>query len=972
MIASAHGVRLHDPRSARGESPDGSDARVGAAAREATLARGCDDPAEAPRRQEDDREVHGGAVPRDARLPSLTFYLGTHKTGWLADPRFAEVPLFVSRRGLEIRKTQPRAVGPWALDSGGFTELTMHGRWVLSPARYVALVRQFRDEIGGMHWAAPQDWMCEPQITEKTGLTVGEHQQRTVENLLELRARAPELPIVPVLQGYTEADYLRCVELYDRAGVDLLAEPIVGLGTICRRQAMDEAEEIVRRLAGLGIRLHAFGAKTLGLRRFADALVSSDSLAWSFHARMRPPLPDCAHANCANCARYALKWREKLLSEISLTLAATSCSRDDYVTPFAPPPPPLPPPSPLQRAVLPRISPSQVDTFRDCPRKWGWRYLDGVEEPPHRSAACGQRVHTILEGWLRAGVPPDPNEVLVLDGHVYHPGLIAQAGIHNLPPPGPHHDIEVDFEVPFVSGFPALWRGRIDSAYEVLAHGTQPTPEVLDHKTTSNLGYRKLPTDLHTDAQGLVYAHAAMHTTGAPRANLRWVYYKSNKPYKSEVSFASLTREHVVEHLSLWEELAKVAITAKQRKLRAIDMQPNPRTCDKYGGCPHRQRCNLTPGEVMVATMSGEQNLMEKVAAARAQMANGGALVAPPPQNTAPVFAPAPPAPPPANGNGMLPAPWTVHRDDPNWLYNPSTGEFEQHTAEGVARIYARSQPAAPPPPPVVQAPPAPPPTPQEHAQGYMGPPVMAYREPAPPPAPPMTGAQAQAYTHPPAVAAPPPTPLDAGTRAAVAMAIQQFNALDSQILASYPHVAPHLAALRAELQPPQRATGINAPEGAALAPLAQPAAVVEAAKPSKVVKDESMVGDQYDAMDSDALRAFAKAQGIDTGGKREKNLRIAIRAAMQARASAPAAPPAPPAPPPAPPAPLAQQAMLAWPAQPPAPPPPSIPQAVQQHLAAPPPPPPSESQVNAAEIRRALDELNRVGDRLRKLIGAD
>ena len=66
------------------------------------------------------------------------------------------------------------------------------------------------------------DWMCEESVLRKTGLTVeGHHQRRTMENFLELKSKAPELPIVPVLQGWTIGDYWRHVEQYGRAGVDL-------------------------------------------------------------------------------------------------------------------------------------------------------------------------------------------------------------------------------------------------------------------------------------------------------------------------------------------------------------------------------------------------------------------------------------------------------------------------------------------------------------------------------------------------------------------------------------------------------------------------------------------------------------------------------------------------------------------------------------------------------------------------------
>ncbi len=38
-------------------------------------------------------------------------------------------------------------------------------------------------------------------------------------------------------------------------------------------------------------------------------------MAWSIDARHRPPLPGCTrHRNCANCLRYALRWRSHVLA----------------------------------------------------------------------------------------------------------------------------------------------------------------------------------------------------------------------------------------------------------------------------------------------------------------------------------------------------------------------------------------------------------------------------------------------------------------------------------------------------------------------------------------------------------------------------------------------------------------------------------------------------------------------------------
>lgn len=243
-------------------------------------------------------------------MPEQTFWLGTHVPDWLGR---AGVPLFVSRNRLTARRTFPRAIAPWALDSGGFTEIATHGRFTVLPATYAAEVRRFSQEIGSMAWAAPQDWMCEPAMIARTGLSVCEHQARTIANFLELQAIAPDLPWIPVLQGWGSFEYFRHVEDYARAGVDLSGLPLVGVGSVCRRQATGTAAMIFRVLQShYGLRLHGFGVKTVGLRAAGDSLVSADSMAWSAAARREQPLQGHTHKNCANCLDFAMLWRSAL------------------------------------------------------------------------------------------------------------------------------------------------------------------------------------------------------------------------------------------------------------------------------------------------------------------------------------------------------------------------------------------------------------------------------------------------------------------------------------------------------------------------------------------------------------------------------------------------------------------------------------------------------------------------------------
>jgi hypothetical protein len=242
------------------------------------------------------------------------FFLGSHQPAWLAR---VDVPLMVSHRTLHARRRLPRARARWALDSGGFTELAMFGRWQTTPAAYADAVARYAEEIGQLAWASPQDWMCEPAMLARTGLTVQHHQALTVDNYCTLRQLAPHLPFIPVVQGWSISDYLACIHRYQQAGVDLAAVPLVGLGSVCRRQATGQIGAITGELARAGLRLHGFGVKRGGLARYADHLDSADSLAWSIHARHRPPLAGCtSHRNCANCPRYALAWRAQVLADL--------------------------------------------------------------------------------------------------------------------------------------------------------------------------------------------------------------------------------------------------------------------------------------------------------------------------------------------------------------------------------------------------------------------------------------------------------------------------------------------------------------------------------------------------------------------------------------------------------------------------------------------------------------------------------
>lgn len=240
------------------------------------------------------------------------FWLGTHMPVHMTR---TGVPLCVSYGRLRRRRRLPDPLGEIFLDSRGFSEIAQHGRYTFKPSEYAEFVERAAAQWGPkLCHASVMDWMCEPWMLAKTGMTVARHQQLTVNSWIALNGINNELPWLPVLQGYTPDEYLACAELYRRhAGVDLRKLPLVGLGSVCRRQAMTDAAEIVTGLVAAGFRnLHAFGFKInglLGKNSLCLLLKSADSMAWSFDGRRHDGVS-------ANSLEYALGWRRRVVKGI--------------------------------------------------------------------------------------------------------------------------------------------------------------------------------------------------------------------------------------------------------------------------------------------------------------------------------------------------------------------------------------------------------------------------------------------------------------------------------------------------------------------------------------------------------------------------------------------------------------------------------------------------------------------------------
>lgn len=246
------------------------------------------------------------------------FYLGTHVLNHIDK---TNIPLFVSFRQLRSRKLKRfNHNTPICVDSGGFSELNLFGKWTITHKEYDNKLKQLKTLGLKIDWAAQQDWMCEPFVIDKTGLDIETHQKLTVDNYIKLNSLNSDVDYIPVIQGYELDDYLSHIDQFYDNDIDLSNERIVGVGSVCRRQSSDEIKDIIKEISKKGINIHGFGVKTNGLKKYKQYMNSCDSLAWSFSARkLKEKCFKCQNKNiknCANCLNYALKWRSNLFNKI--------------------------------------------------------------------------------------------------------------------------------------------------------------------------------------------------------------------------------------------------------------------------------------------------------------------------------------------------------------------------------------------------------------------------------------------------------------------------------------------------------------------------------------------------------------------------------------------------------------------------------------------------------------------------------
>lgn len=317
--------------------------------------------------------------------------------------------------------------------------------------------------------------------------------------------------------------------------------------------------------------------------------------------------------------------------------------------------------------VLERVSPSQVEAFELCPRRWYNGTIRGLREATSDPQQRGTDVGALVDRYYKTGgkvLPEEPYEredkrqPPITDVEHARAAELAWPVIEILGEPSEYMTSEEWVELDLGEGLPKL-RGRYDHfdlrrlprAENTTKPGKLHNVSLLsDTKCRSSFRYAKSadPTSgdekyIGADLQLNMYASALVEALGLDAIAIQHNYSLTDKRKKPQGLAVTkvLTREELEpRRLKTVETVREMTRWAKERPLNADPLPANTLACSKFPpkGCPYKGLCGMEgsgaswargpesnegKGETKMAEREGE-SLMERMKRQQAEMLSGG------------------------------------------------------------------------------------------------------------------------------------------------------------------------------------------------------------------------------------------------------------------------------------------------------------------------------------------------------------
>jgi CRISPR/Cas system-associated exonuclease Cas4 (RecB family) len=231
------------------------------------------------------------------------------------------------------------------------------------------------------------------------------------------------------------------------------------------------------------------------------------------------------------------------------------------------------------------VSATQLSMYMACPRKWMLSYEYGLKAPQSASMAFGTAAHGAIEDYLNDGLEPEG-----LDRGIADPTFAARVkdALRYLPKTLTYIETEVPIREKLTDGLQYV--GFID----LLDLSYEEEPHIIDYKTTADIDkYAKTEEQLKEDTQMLTYAKfVSKWREQAKTFKLSHLAIQTQKAVKAQMTSTTVTRDHVQKR---WAEKF-LPVIQEMEEWRGKDVRDVPHvfgtpTCQEYGGCFHKSRC---------------------------------------------------------------------------------------------------------------------------------------------------------------------------------------------------------------------------------------------------------------------------------------------------------------------------------------------------------------------------------------------